>query len=245
MLKQDHVPNFYTFKWGDKYGQEYVIRLRNSLIKYCKSPFNFTCITDNPVDGVVCEDIREYQLFSESVFTAEKMELMHRERNKINVLLDLDILIHNDITDMVTEPCNKPTFVYTHWTPDWHWKELVPKKTACFINSSFVKWSGDTASHIFEHYMKNREMYLKKYNSFDKYVFYEHWLKDKSVLKFWSTDIFYNYNEQTETQYKFMEDRKVCLFNTSHLIKLNRRYYELNNTPTDHTEIWESYDEIN
>jgi len=172
------------------------------------------------------------------------MELMYRKRNEINILLDLDILIHNDITDMVTEPCDKPTFVYTHWTPNWHWKELVPKKTACFVNSSFVKWSGDTASHIFEHYMKNREMYLKEYNSFDKYVFYEHWLKDKSVLKFWPTDIFYNYNEQTETQYKFMEDRKICLFNTSHLIKLNRRYYELNNTPTVHTEIWESYDDI-
>jgi len=247
MSKQDHIPNFYTFKWGDKYGPEYVIRLRNSLIKYCKFPFNFTCITDNPVDGVVCEDIREYQLFSESVFTAEKMELMYNHATGTNILLDLDILIHGDITHLCnTEELAGPRFIYTHWTPKWHWEKLVPKKTACFINSSFVKWEGMSACFIYEHYMKNREAYQKEYNSFDKYVFYEHYLHGGRGMKFpvWGSEFCYNYNEQGDDQYKMIEDKQICLFNTSHLIKMDRRYYELDNTPTEHTEIWESYDAI-
>lgn len=243
--------NFYTFKWGDKYGPEYVTRLRNSIKKYYNKPFTFTCITDRPVDGIVCEDIREYKLFRESVFTAEKMELMHRKTEGTNVLLDLDMLIHNDITD-IFEPCKKPRFVYTHWTPDWHWTQLVPKKTACFMNSSFVMWQDDNAAFLYEHYMSNRGYHVGEYNSFDKYMFYEHYLPAtgmvfdgrKCPFDFWPDGIFYNYNEQGDTQYKLLENRKVCLFNTSHLIKMDRRYYELDNTPSEHTEIWESYDEL-
>jgi hypothetical protein len=243
--------NFYTFKWGNKYGPEYVIRLRNSICKFYNGPFYFTCITDDPVRGVMCEDIREYKLFGESVFTAEKMELMAKKTEGTNVLLDLDMLIHNDITD-IFEPCKKPRFVYTHWTPDWHWEKLVPKKTACFINSSFVMWEGDNAKFIYDHYMSSRGHHSGEYNSFDKYMFYEHYLPATGMVfdsrecpfEFWPGMIFYNYNEQGETQYQLLDNRKVCLFNTSHLIKMDRRYYELDNTPSEHTEIWESYDRI-
>lgn len=236
---------FYTFKWGDKYGPEYVIRLKNSLHKYCQVPFRFICITDQPVDGIECVDINNYNVFGDSVFTVEKLELMWHSAVETNILLDLDILIHGDITDMVTSPCDKPTFVFTHWTPDWHWERLVDEKKACFINSSFVKWKGNQASYLFEYYMKNRKQYLKEYHSLDKHLFYEHYMpnRDNPPFDFWPEGIFYNYNAEGDNQYEFLDDHKICLFNTSHLIRLERRYYELDNTPSEHTEIWESYDD--
>jgi len=240
-MSEQNPLNFFTLKWGDKYGPEYVTRLKNSLHKYCKADFVFTCITDDPVAGINCEDITKYKLFSESVFTIEKVELMRRHDKGINVLLDLDMLIHDDITELVITRNKKPTFVYTHWTPKWHWEKLVPKKTACFMNSSFVKWTDRNAAPLYHHYMFKREHYRREYNSFDKYLFYEHYLNN-NPFEFWPEGIFYNYNEQGDSQYKLLEDHKVCLFNTSHLIKLDRRYYELDNTPTEHTEIWESYD---
>ncbi len=237
--------NFFTFKWGDKYGPEYVTRLKNSLHKYCQTDFTFTCITDKPVDGIDCIDIVHYSLFGESVFTVEKIELMKNVTSGTNVLLDLDILIHGDITEYVTMPIDKPTFVFTYWTPDWHWEKLVPKKTACFMNSSFVRWDGTSAAFLYYHYMKNRDYHIEEYNSLDKYMFYEHYMPNKEDLPFdfWSEGIFYNYNAEGDHQYEFLDDHKICLFNTSHLIRQERRYYELDNTPSEHTEIWESYDE--
>ena len=35
-------------KWGDKYGREYVEKLKEQCEIYCSVPFNFYCLTDNP-----------------------------------------------------------------------------------------------------------------------------------------------------------------------------------------------------
>ena len=253
MSVSDHNSlNIFCFKWGDKYGPEYVNRLRNSLKLYCKKDFTFTCITDDPTgiaEDINIEPIYEFELNNSSVFTAVKIELMHSQRTGRNVIIDLDSLIHKDITDLFTRDITKPTFVYTHWTPLWHWKKLVPKKTACFINSSFVRWDGTMGDIFLEHFASKWDYHHSEYNSLDKYLFYEHYMpnhfssnKDDMPFDFWEEGIFYNYNAEGINQYKFLEDHNVCLFNTSHLIRQDRRYYELDNTPTEHTEIWESYD---
>jgi len=237
--------NIYTFKWGQKYGSEYVNRLFNSLKKYCQTDFIFHCITDDYCN--IYEDVKiiDYNVFEHTpLFTLEKIELMHKINNENNLILDLDILIHNDITDLCTRQISKPTFIWTHWTPEWHWKILVPQKTACFVNSSFVRWSGNAAKFLWEYYIENREMLDKEYQSCDKYLFYEHHLKGNKI-DFWKDGNihFYNYNEQGPNQYKYNSNASCCLFNTSHLIKQGRRYFELDNTPNWATELWESYDD--
>ena len=35
-------------KWGDKYGNEYVEKLKDQVEKNCSVLFNFYCLTDNP-----------------------------------------------------------------------------------------------------------------------------------------------------------------------------------------------------
>ena len=35
-------------KWGDKYGNEYVEKLKDQVEKNCSVSFNFYCLTDNP-----------------------------------------------------------------------------------------------------------------------------------------------------------------------------------------------------
>jgi len=236
--------NFYCLKWGNKYGDEYVLRLFNSIKKYCQAPFTFTCISDKRFEHseIKYESLHGYLFKGSSIFTAEKIELMFRKISGNNVILDLDILIHDDITELVTCKIDKPTFIWTHWTPKWHTNN-IPTKTACFVNSSFVRWEGLSAMPIFNHLVSNVSEMIKEYDSCDKYLYYEHHLPNNS-LDFWPNRYFYNYNEKGEWQYKLNPNASVCLFNTSHLIKLNRRYYELDNTPTEHSEIWESYDEL-
>lgn len=238
--------NIYCFKWGPKYGPEYVNRLYNSLKKYLNINFEMTCITDDYSNINKQIHIIDYDFFEHtSIFTLEKLQLMNKITDKNNLLLDLDILIHNDITDLCVREIKKPTFIWTHWAPDWHWERLIKNKMACFVNSSFVRWSGTNAKFLWEHYNNNKKTMLLEYDSCDKYIFYEHYLSRKSI-DFWedSKYKFYNYNEQGPNQYKFIESASCCLFNTSHLIKMNRRYFELDNTPNWATELWESYDKI-
>jgi len=37
-------------KWGDKYGREYVEKLKEQCEKNCSVPFNFYCLTDKPTE---------------------------------------------------------------------------------------------------------------------------------------------------------------------------------------------------
>lgn len=240
----DMILNIYCFKWGTKYGPEYVNRLFRSVQIHCQTPFKFHCITDNST-GIRAEiEIIDYNTFQKTnIFTLEKVELMHRITTKNNLILDLDMLIHNDITDLVNQPIKRPTFIYTHWTPDWHWEKLVPKKTACFVNSSCVRWSGKNAQFLWKYYISNKGQLESEYQSCDKYIFYEHYMKNKDSIDFWKDGVFYNYNEEGPNKRQYRPEYSCCLFNTSHLIKLGKECYELSETPDWSADIWESYDD--
>lgn len=229
---------------GEKYGPEYVNRLYNSLKKHCNIDFKFHCITDNSSGIYPHIEILDYNTFNHNeIFTLEKIELMHMINSHNNLLLDLDILIHNDITDLCSREINSPTFIWTHWTPEWK-MELIAKKTACFVNSSFVRWTGTNAKFLWEYFISNKEYLENEYQSCDKYLFYEHYLKNKNI-SFWEDGEkhFYNYNEEGITQYQFNPTASCCLFNTSHLIRMGRRCFELSETPDWAIDIWESYDD--
>ena len=40
--------NIYCIKWGDKYDDSYVEKLKEQCEKNCSVDFNFYCFTDNP-----------------------------------------------------------------------------------------------------------------------------------------------------------------------------------------------------
>jgi hypothetical protein len=95
------IVNFITFKWGKKYGPEYVNRLYKTLVNTYSGNFIFHCITDNPVgfdEGIV--NIKMNTIIPPTkVFTMQKMFVLN-ERFPIKgnkCILDLDILIHNDL----------------------------------------------------------------------------------------------------------------------------------------------------
>lgn len=41
-------------KWGERYGSEWVLRLRNMVARHLSEPHEFLCFTDRPFDGVTC-----------------------------------------------------------------------------------------------------------------------------------------------------------------------------------------------
>ena len=116
--------NFFTFKWGDKYGPEYVNRLYASLVEHCDVPFAFTCVTDNSAgirpevllldyNQIGPDSWRSYG--QDKIFTREKLCLMDLDIPGTKGWIDLDVLIRKEVTSMVTRDFKKPTFILNHW----------------------------------------------------------------------------------------------------------------------------------
>ena len=236
--------NFFTFKWGDLYDHRYPNRLYNSLKKHCTSDFTLTCITDN-ADKVNSEiNIIDYNTFDpfnyskDKIFTREKLVLLDRFQIGNNFWLDLDILIQDNIDDLVNRTFTKPTFIWNHWA--WNKKEnpldVYGKGSTCYVNSSFVGWTGDVGQPLFDFLVDNEEKLFYTYRSLDKMLFYQAWRKD--MIDFWEDGLFYNYNF-SDPPYEHREGYVASLFNTSHT---RGNALELHQAEGWAKDMWESYD---
>lgn len=242
--------NFFTFKWGDKYGPEYVNRLYGSIRRYCSTPFNFTCITDNPT-GILPEiGLLDYnQIGPESwrkygqdkIFTREKITLFDLPIEGTKLWVDLDLLIHGDITELVNRDFPKPTFILNHWNmkrENAH--KWFGKCSDCHVNSSFVAWQD--AKWLFDYTDENKEKLFFTYKSLDKYLYYQHYRKD--TINFWEEGIVDNFNF-SDPPYTYREEARMTLFNTSHIRiqKMGIDAYELDETEGQWPyEMWRSYE---
>lgn len=108
-------------KWGDKYGPEWVYRLRDMVKKHLSFPHQFVCMTDQPIDDVYClpcaPDLPTWWakvgLFRPGLFFG------------LNLYLDLDIVITDSIDDMVRE--NQSAHC-VHAPDDFSYSLVTPKQ---------------------------------------------------------------------------------------------------------------------
>lgn len=232
---------FFTFKWGDKYDPEYVNRLYGSLKANYDYKFQLICYTDNPIGihkDIQIEDIKNLRPYkTDRVFTYEKLILL--EHHKKGIWLDLDILIHKNITEDIEKIVDSKSdfvMIWNHWN-DYENKSLKwwGKGSSCHVNSSFVYFNQPSWLINFtkEHWHKIEWTY----KSLDKYLFYQHYRTNR--IQFWPKYIFSNYNKEW-----FQLNNKITLFNTSHIKANNLEEvgYELHEAPEDVVNIWKSYD---
>jgi len=230
--------NFYTLKWGDKYGHNYVNRLYGSLKKHYHKTFTLTCYTDDYKgirEEVEIKDINELRKFNtDRVFTYEKLILM--EKHEEGVWLDLDILIHDDITCMADDP-EDFKMIWNYWNPYWP-KSLqwYGKGVSCHVNSSFVKFNNP--EWLIKFTNDNWEKIEWTYKSLDKYLFYQH--ERNKRLKYWEEGLVSNYNVNGRKL-----PGRITIFNTSH--KYNNKgiidvMYELHESDSRVIKLWKSYD---
>jgi hypothetical protein len=230
--------NFYTLKWGDKYGPEYVNRLYGSLATWYDQPFTLTCYTDNyknirdEVNIKPISDLRPYD--TNRVFTYEKLILL--EKYERGVWIDLDVLIHKNVTEDVITTDGSFIMIWNHWN-NYYEKSLrwYGKGVSCHVNSSFVKW--DNADWLVKYTHDNWDKIEWTYKSLDKYLFYQH--HRKKNLRYWESDLVSNFNVEG-----FELKNKITIFNTSH-IKANNLLdvgYELHEAGKDVTDIWTGYE---
>lgn len=229
--------NFYVLKWGTKYGPEYVNRLYGSLATCYKKPFSLTCYTDDyqylreEIEVKDIKDLRKYD--TDRVFTYEKLMLM--DKHEKGIWLDLDILIHKDITDLGEDESDFK-MIWNHWN-DYYLRSQrwYGKGSSCHVNSSFVKFHNPEWLIRFTH--DNWEKIEWTYKSLDKYLFYQHARKER--LKFWPKGIVCNYNREG-----FQLNGRISLFNTSHLYNnkgITEETYELHEADEETVQLWTDY----
>jgi hypothetical protein len=110
-----------TWKWGDAYGPEYVIRLNHMLSRHLRVPFQLFCITDN-AEGLLNQDIALVPMFTkwagvkkpqgyrsaDNDLCQRRLAMFDRQFLEVQsgrfLHLDLDTVITGDITDMIVRP---------------------------------------------------------------------------------------------------------------------------------------------
>jgi hypothetical protein len=213
----------YCFKWGTKYGPEYVNRLLNSVLKNYGGNVMFTCITDDPTGLDKSINIIDYNDSKipglNNIFTIEKLRLF--DPNFIghgkNIIFDIDLLCLKDFTDYLNDyDFKEPRFIKNYWAdPDQC--DAYFHKGACDINSSFITWQDDQLEDLYKFYIDNKKKINFLFTSFDKSLFGI--FRDK--LKYHPKNVVYAYNFGAD----YRDDMKTevlrdnyyfCLFNTSH-----------------------------
>ena len=101
--------------------------------------------------------------------------LIDKDEYDKNIWIDLDLLVHDDMTEIITRPHNNITFIWNYWN-DYERLSLFNfgRGVSCHTNSSFVAWDKGTASWLLEYTHEHWNKIEWTYKSLDKYLFYQH-----------------------------------------------------------------------
>lgn len=96
LWRESHEPTplICCVRTGDRYGHEYVTRLRDGVARHLSVPHNFVCFTDDPVPGVKC-----YPLPADLPGWWSKIGLFKLKRPLI--YFDLDVVITGDLSPLL------------------------------------------------------------------------------------------------------------------------------------------------
>jgi hypothetical protein len=135
-------------RFGNKYGREYVERLRNMISRHLTVPYEFACLTDDqhPIEGVRTI----YQ--PNAQYPKGWWHKVHMFDSNLPIkgrilFFDLDVVIHNNIDKLAT--FNPTGFVGIH---DFNRKFYASWK---YLNSSVLAWNHGTQNFIWDQFKSN------------------------------------------------------------------------------------------
>ena len=159
--------NIIFVKHGDKYNYEHVNRLTIQLVKYF--PFSkFYCYTDNP-----------YEVAIPTIPVFEKPKLKYWW-NKLAMFskdfpvegkclyFDLDMDIKRDPSEFLK--WDGLTIIKDYWKDDLY---MAPHAYDVHINSSIITWTAGEQNHVWEHFLSNKDYFMRKYPGIDRFLVHE------------------------------------------------------------------------
>ena len=228
--------NILCIKWGDKYDNSYVEKLKEQCENNCSVPFNFYCLTDNPTEPYDIQlptfwdayyhgrpgffwAYRKIYMFNDLVET----EFSSSPVGDQFLFLDLDVIIHQDLKYFFDLNMDKPWIVRGWWNDPALVKTNYSKNKSTPLNSSVIRWNRGQMKAVYNHVKNNAEVIFFTYPSLDNYMvhhWYDPWKEDEGFLQGFPKGDVYSwykgniYPDDMEKG-KLREDHKICLFNNS------------------------------
>jgi len=168
-------------RYGNKYGREYVERLRNMVSRHLTIPYEFVCLTDDPVP---IEGVRSI-VQPDSGYVKLWWHKIHMFDSSLPVsgrilFFDLDVVIHNSINKLTTYLPDQ--FVGIH---DFN-RAFNPKWVN--LNSSVMSWNHGTVSHVWSNFAVN-PVEAQRLNGDQDWI----WKTSKSIIRFWPNEWIQSY----------------------------------------------------
>lgn len=168
-------------RYGNKYGRDYVERLRNMVARHITLPYEFVCLTDDqhPIEGVrsIVQPSAGYtKLWWQKVHMFDpNLPIKGRV-----IFFDLDVVIHNNIDKLVSL---MPTeFIGIH---DFNRKFYANWVN---LNSSVMAWTHGTQSHIWNQF-RNDPAAAQRLPGDQDWI----WKTSKDRIKFWPKEWIQSY----------------------------------------------------
>ena len=222
--------NIICVSWGNKYS-DYVAKLKKQIENNCSIKYNFYCLTDNPSKeyDILLPDFwdeyynpekkffwayRKCYMFNENLFPFEGDEFLY---------LDLDVLIHQDLSYFKNLEMSKPYIVRGWWKNSDNLYKQYGKLDSTLFNSSVIRWNRGQLKPIYEHIDKHKKVIFFTYKTIDNYFyhfFYKLGEENRCLFNVFPKNDVYSwykgniFNVDMEVK-KLRTERKICLFNNS------------------------------
>jgi len=161
--------NIIFVKHGTKYSALHVNRLYKQLIQYYPNA-KYYCYTEN----------KQYIDARVNIIPCFKKPTLRLWWNKLAMFskdfpvkgkclfFDLDMDIQKDPSELIT--WDGLTILEAYWKSDMFMRKHAYDVK---INSSVITWTAGQQSHIWEHFMTNRDYFMRKYKGIDRFLVHE------------------------------------------------------------------------
>jgi hypothetical protein len=177
----DGIITILCVRFGNKYGREYVERLRNMVARHITVPYEFVCLTD---DQHSIQNVKTiYQ--PNANYARGWWHKVHMFDPNLPIkgrilYFDLDVVIHNNI-DKLTK-FNRNNFIGIHdfnrkFFPNWN-----------NLNSSVLAWNHGSQSHIYNQFKKDPGQAQRLQGDQDWI-----WKLCRETIKFWPKEWIMSY----------------------------------------------------
>ena len=219
-------------KWGDKYGNEYVEKLKEQVENNCSVPFNFYCLTDKPTQSYDIQLPPIWDAYENGKFWAYRKLYMFNERvanikGDQFLYLDLDVIIQKDLKYFFEINIERPYIVKGWWNDVEVCKKNYAKFQSPMVNSSVIRWNRAQLQKVYKHINDNLDVIFFTYPTIDNYLNHfwynmheETQSDDKSFLNVFPEGNIYSWYKGNIFPHdmepkKKRQECKICLFNNS------------------------------
>lgn len=175
-------------RFGNRYGREYVERLRNMVSRHMTVPYEFVCLTD---DHTIISGVRNI-VQPNARYVKEWWHKVHLFDPNLPLTgrilyFDLDVVIHNNIDKLIS--ISDIEFMGIH---DFNRKFYAAWLN---LNSSVMAWTYGTQNHIWDRFKANPKEAMRLQGDQDWI-----WKTSKDRIKFWPKDWIQSYKWEIRTR---------------------------------------------